>query len=390
MDKEKEIRQIADAIIVKALKGELSPKESSVFSEWLERSEENRKLFQRVSEERYLMREYEKFKRIDAKQAWRYIQRKQRRRLRLRVARYAAACVLAVGLVSGYFLLDMKSNGTMEAPLSQSVVQPGTGKAFLVVDEKKEIFLSKENTFSMRDSSGLQVENDSVTLYYHQTDTLVGRAKNEFHTLYTERGGEYSVMLADGTKVYVNSDSKLRYPIVFDSLERRVFLEGEAYFEVRRDEKRPFVVEMRGFSVDVLGTSFNVSNYQSDEVNGVVLVEGRVRVNKDGREYLLKPNEELVIKKDDVCVRKVNARNAISWKNDKFYFNDETLTMVMNTLTRWYDVDVVFANQSVRDYHFSGFVPKYEDIAKAFEILELTCDIKFVLQDRTVIITQRE
>ena len=118
-------------------------------------------------------------------------------------------------------------------------------------------------------------------------------------------------------------------------------------------------------------------------------MEGRVRVNLDGHEYLLKPNEELVIKENDVCVRKVNARNAISWKNDKFYFNDETLDMVMKTLVRWYDVEVVFANQKVRGYHFSGFVPKYADITKAFEILELTCDIKFVLQNRTVIITQR-
>ena len=241
----------------------------------------------------------------------------------------------------------------------------------------------------MRDSNGLKVKNDSVTLRYYE-DTLKREAENDFHVLYTQRGGEYDVVLADGTRVHLNSESRLRYPLAFNASERRVFLEGEAYFEVSRDEEHPFIVEMRNFSVDVLGTSFNVSNYQSDEVNGVVLVEGRVRVNKDGREYLLKPNEELVIKKDDVCVRKVNARNAISWKNDKFYFNDETLTMVMNTLTRWYDVDVVFANQSVRDYHFSGFVPKYEDIAKAFEILELTCDIKFVLQDRTVIITQRE
>ena len=203
------------------------------------------------------------------------------------------------------------------------------------------------------------------------------------------RGNIQAVVLADGTRVHLNSESRLRYPLVFNSSERRVFLEGEAYFEVMRDEEHPFIVEMGDFSVDVLGTSFDVSNYQDDEENGVVLVEGSVRVNKDGQEYLLKPNEELVIKENDVCVRKVNARNAISWKNDKFYFNDETLDMVMKTLVRWYDVEVVFANQKVRGYHFSGFVPKYADITKAFEILELTCDIKFVLQNRTVIITQR-
>ena len=387
MDKEKNIRQIAD-IIIRALRGELSREESSVFSDWLEQSEKNRELFRRVSEEAHVEKEYARFLDVDARQAWKFVQRRQRRRLRTRILRYAAACVFVLGAVGAYLLFDVKPELPGEQRMAQSVIQPGTGKAFLIVGGGEEILLNKENSFTLRDSNGLKVKNDSVTLHYYG-DTLKRDEKNDFHVLYTQRGGEYDVVLADGTRVHLNSESRLRYPLVFNSSERRVFLEGEAYFEVMRDEEHPFIVEMGDFSVDVLGTSFDVSNYQNDEENGVVLVEGSVRVNKDGQEYLLKPNEELVIRENDVCVRKVNARNAISWKNDKFYFNDETLDMVMKTLVRWYDVEVVFANQKVRGYHFSGFVPKYADITKAFEILELTCDIKFVLQNRTVIITQR-
>ena len=104
----------------------------------------------------------------------------------------------------------------------------------------------------------------------------------------------------------------------------------------------------------------------------------------------MKPNEKLIVGKDSVLLRRVNATNAISWRSDKFYFYNESLEMVMKTLVRWYDVEVVYANQRVKDFHFTGFIPKYTDIGKAFEVLELTCNIKFVLKDRTVIITQRE
>lgn len=174
--------------------------------------------------------------------------------------------------------------------------------------------------------------------------------------------------------------------MAFRQSERRVYLEGEAYFEVSRDEQHPFIVEGKDFAVQVLGTSFNVSNYKDDDVSRVVLLEGSVEVKKANKNYKLEPDESLEIDGDNIKIKKIKAINAISWKNDKFYFSNERLEVVMTKLARWYDVSLFYTNQTIKDYHFTGFIPKYADITKAFNILELTADIKFKVQDRTVVI----
>ena len=160
-------------------------------------------------------------------------------------------------------------------------IQPGVGKATLIVSNREEIQLHKNCQLELTDNSGTKYRNDSATLYY-QTGTPENTTAqtDNINTLVIGRGGEYSVMLADGTKVHLNSDSKLRYPVTFTRSERRVYLEGEAYFEVSRDERHPFIVEGKDFAVQVLGTSFNISNYKDDDVSRVVLLEGSVQVKK--------------------------------------------------------------------------------------------------------------
>ena len=117
-----------------------------------------------------------------------------------------------------------------------------------------------------------------------------------------------------------------------------------------------------------------------------MLLEGSVQVKKANKNYKLKPDEALEISGDDISIKKTNARNAISWKNDKFYFSNERLEVVMMKLARWYDVNLFYTNQTIKDYHFTGFIPKYADITKAFRALELTADVKFEVKDRTVTI----
>ena len=154
---------------------------------------------------------------------------------------------------------------------------------------------------------------------------------------------------------------------------------------MKSDKSRTFVVESKGFSIKVLGTCFNVSNYKEDDVSRIVLLSGSVEVAKADKNYRLTPNQALEITENKIEIKKVNAVNSISWKNDKFYFSNERLEVVMRTLARWYDVNLFYTNQSIKDYHFSGFIPKYEKISKAFEILELTArDVKFDVKDKTV------
>lgn len=388
MRKESDIQKISD-LILKDIRQEITEEEKFFLDNWLKQSDKNQELYRRMHDEKYILEQYRLKQTIDTNKAWKQVVISSRKHVMIRYFKYAAAILLLLG---AFFIYKYEITGEPEEKntvVAMNTILPGEGKATLIVSNRQEIQLHKDCQLELKDNSGTEYRNDSSTLYYQattQADTLT--QTESIHTLVIGRGGEYSVQLADGTKVHLNSESKLRYPVAFRQHERRVYLEGEAYFEVNRDEQHPFIVEGKDFAVQVLGTSFNVSNYKDDDVSRVVLLEGSVEVKKANKNYKLEPDESLEIDGDNIKIKKIKAINAISWKNDKFYFSNERLEVVMTKLARWYDVSLFYTNQTIKDYHFTGFIPKYADITKAFNILELTADIKFKVQDRTVVITR--
>ena len=384
MSKELDIQKISN-LIMKMIKQEITDEEKKILDEWKNNSIKHEELYRRILNENYIFEQYCLRQKINTDKAWRRINAFSRKRL-IRYIGYAVAFLLFNTTLLFWFMKpDMKNINSTD-----NHIHPGFGKATLIVSNSQEIQLYKDNQVNMMDHSGTKYRNDSSTLYY-QTNTLMDSMSQTptLHTLVVGKGGEFCVQLSDGTKVYLNSDSKLRYPTTFTQDERQVYLEGEAYFEVKHDKSHPFIVQSKNFTIKVLGTSFNVSNYKDDDVSKVVLLEGSVQVNKADKKYELKPNEAIEIKGNSVQIKQVNAVNAISWKNEKFYFSNERLEVVMMKLARWYDVNLFYTNQTIKDYHFSGFIPKYADITKAFDILELTTDVQFEIKDRTVIITRR-
>ena len=384
MRKEADIQKISD-LILKTIRQKITEEEKLFLDNWLKQSNKNQELYERMYNEKYILEQYQLKQTIDTSNAWKRVVISSRKHVMIRYFKYAAAILLLLGT---FFIYKHEtSEEPKDITVAMNTIQPGEGKATLIVSNQREILLHKNCQLELKDHSGTEYRNDSSTLYYQATAQADSVSQTEsVHTLVIDRGGEYSVKLADGTKVHLNSESKLRYPVTFRQSERRVYLEGEAYFEVSRDEEHPFIVEGKDFSVQVLGTSFNVSNYKDDDVSRVVLLEGSVEVKKANKNYKLKPDESLEIDGDNVSIKKINASNAISWKNDKFYFSNERLEVVLTKLARWYDVSLFYTNQTIKDYHFTGFIPKYADITKAFNILELTADIKFKVQDRTVVI----
>lgn len=387
MEKEATIEIISE-LIIKMIKGTIDMDEKVVLDKWIAQSSENRALYEHLLDERYALKQYQLYQQIEPEKVWGKISKREKKQYHwIRFVGYAASFLLLIG---GAFLYwpgqDQKNEERVSVMTVQNNILPGTGKATLILSDKREIQLGQEHQVQMMDSTGMRFKNDSSTLYYSTETSLTDtNAGNDIHTLVVGRGGEFCVQLPDETVVYLNSDSKLRYPLVFNSEERKVYLEGEAYFEVKSDKSRTFVVESKGFSIKVLGTCFNVSNYKEDDVSRIVLLSGSVEVAKADKNYRLTPNQALEITENKIEIKKVNAVNSISWKNDKFYFSNERLEVVMRTLARWYDVNLFYTNQSIKDYHFSGFIPKYEKISKAFEILELTAkDVKFDVKDKTV------
>jgi len=208
-----------------------------------------------------------------------------------------------------------------------------------------------------------------------------------YNVLNVPRGGEFSLILADGTQVWVNSDSRLRYPVQFGSGKREVFLQGEAYFEVAEDSEHPFVVHTSLGQVEVLGTEFNIQDYADESQVITTLVNGVVKyAATDGENCLLKPGFQVVdeVGTEKLQIREVNLDEYVGWKNGLYIFYDDTLEKIMQRISRNYDVEVEFKNENLKKLRFSGELERYDQVEAFLRIVELGGDAVFVVEGKKI------
>lgn len=209
-----------------------------------------------------------------------------------------------------------------------------------------------------------------------------------FNTLVIPVGGLYELELSDGTRVWLNSVSQLRYPVQFTGKERKVYLSGEAYFDVKTDSLRPFVVESEGMDVRVYGTEFNVTAYQDEKLR-TTLVQGKVGIKVDGeKELLLRPGQmaEYDAQTKHLEVQEVNTYLYTAWIEGTFAFKDETIEEIMGRLSRWYDLNVFYANEEVKKQLYDGIIPQVKDFEDVLRMIEGTATIHFEIKGNTVIV----
>ena len=209
-----------------------------------------------------------------------------------------------------------------------------------------------------------------------------------FNTLVIPVGGLYELELSDGTRVWLNSVSQLRYPVQFTGKERKVYLSGEAYFDVKTDSLRPFVVESGGMNVRVYGTEFNVTAYRDEKLR-TTLVQGKVGIKVDGeKELLLRPGQmaEYDAQTKHLEVQEVNTYLYTAWIEGTFAFKDETIEEIMGRLSRWYDLNVFYANEEVKKQLYDGIIPQVKDFEDVLRMIEGTATIHFEIKGNTVIV----
>ena len=198
-------------------------------------------------------------------------------------------------------------------------------------------------------------------------------------------------MLGDGTRVWLNADSKLKFPVSFTGKERRVYLEGEGYIDVARDTARPFIVETREQSIRVLGTAFNVYAHEGERMTYTTLARGSVQVKdkKTGKSVALHPGEQLCLDVADrgMVVREVDVRKECAWKDGMFVFNGQTLEQIMLKLSRWYNVTVFYQNEEAKKIVFKGNLPRYGDFQTMLSILEKSSEVKFSEKNRVITVS---
>lgn len=298
----------------------------------------------------------------------------------------AAILLLAAGSAAWFYYSGKKAATSTPAAVAQNDVLPGGAKASLVLGDGTAVSLDSLKEQDLKEKDGTRIGNDNGKLVYDVSGT--SGDKVTFNTLSTPRGGEYQLVLPDGSKVWLNAASSLRFPTRFTGADRTVVLTGEAYFEVAANATQPFQVQLNnGLKVAVLGTAFNVMAYDDEKTVNTTLVSGKVKVNQqNGNNVLLQPSEQAVLTKNNqqLQVSEADIDKAISWKMGTFEFDDDDLATVMRQLSRWYDVNVKFTGP-VPDKHYTGSIRKQATLSQALQILK-TAGVQFNIEGKQIIV----
>ncbi|MEG2277457.1 MAG: FecR domain-containing protein [Odoribacter sp.] len=373
------------------LDGELSPEEDEELKKWLESSEENQAIFRRVQDKKILLEKLEFCRRTDSSSDWKMVRRGTRsffkRSLYSGWMRYAA---VFIGLFAVTFavlkLSDFKQTEQFAAIVKIDSIRPGFRQAYIELGNGEKIVLGDSVNRIIKNIEGGVLKEMQEGLVMLSDDSLKDNVqKIEYNRIIVPRGGEYQLTLSDGTRVWLNSDSKLEFPVAFANRERKVRLSGEAYFQVKRNESMPFLIEVNAMEIKVLGTSFNVQAY--DKMTRTTLVEGSVEVNVGGTSYRLSPGYEAKVNDGKVTVEKVDMYEQTAWKDGKFVFREKCLEEVMTILGRWYDIDVFYQNTAVKELHFTGNIPRHATIGEVLKFLERTHLVHFNIVGRTVVVS---
>lgn len=301
--------------------------------------------------------------------------------------RYAVAAVLLVAVGTGILYYQKVKEPELPVLAKQDIL-PARGVATLRLSDGREVLLNHESV--IQDREGMLIRNDTLQLLDY---TSIDKGTELlYNTISVPVGGEYQVLLADGSSVRLNSCSSLTYPVTFSGEVREVELTGEAFFDVTKSDK-PFIVKTADMDVRVLGTSFNVSNYTTDEEAFLVLVSGHVNVkeHKNQQEFNILPGSRFAYDRENnqASVEKVDPELYVSWMMGIFRFEDMRLDDIMSKLSRWYDCNVTYTDDALRDLRFTGAAEKDRSVSYLLSLIETITDVKFEIDGKHILIKHK-
>jgi len=382
-------------LIFKYLNNSLTEKESNELQRWLREDKDNIKIFENIVGEWNLSQQY-----ID----------KTKKKILSRVLSHNESAVkepnfqkvisiatlrkisIAVAAVIALFIFNLYDFGFEGKPTtvvdSFETIESGKSKATLTLDNGKKIDLLEDQNLNL-ESDGSKIIGVRNSITYLQKKS--NQAERKYNTLKTPRGGEFFLILSDSTKVWLNAESHIKYPVVFSSDKRTVELTGEAFFEVTPNPDKPFQVISGDQSIEVLGTSFNVTSYEDDAEIVTTLIEGKVNVNKrfgNKESIILAPNEQSKLNRETGEMKNttVDPNQFTAWKSGKFYFRQQKLKDITKVLSRWYDIEIFFLDSKTENKKFTGRFKRYENFDHVRSIIESTEEVTFIRKGKTIII----
>ena len=365
------------------LSGELPDKEVDELREWLKADEKNSMYYQQYKQ-RYLNFRWGLRVRMisgDFAQLRGTLQQHRRFLIFRNIAAIAVFRLVVGGGILWYHSMDQESRSLVAATDS---IRPGKCQAVLVLSSGQQLKLSQA-VRTVRDVDGVSIRVTPEGVLNYSSGDSVLFSENSCNRLLIPKGGEYKLQLADGTQVWLNAATEFSYPVVFTGKQRKVFLKGEAYFEVAQDSLRPFIVMADDVEVKVYGTKFDVENYASNRIR-TVLVEGAVGMAKSGEEVRLLPGQKGETVGEEIRVESVDVAACIAWKNGDFVFENERLEDIMEQISRWYDVNIFYRRESSKDIRLSGDMKRYKEIQALLYYFEQISEVRFEIKEKTIVI----
>ncbi len=385
--KNNKIYRTIPELLAKAIAGTLDEEESARLRVWREENEVNERLYEEVVRAEYIERKCREATRVNIVEGYMGVLRKRKRHARVQRVRRVSA--VAAGILIPLLAIMIWFGQKEEIPSVQvaEVIRHGEVKAELIFSDGTTKFLEAKvkDSLLLQQGANIVIRNEGLS-YVGDTST----AEVQYHTLRVPRGGEYSITLSDGTVVYLNSESELRYPVKFAGEDRRVYLSGEAYFDVTVDKEHPFIVDLKTSAVKVLGTGFDVRAYKDENEILTTLVSGSVVFSAGKESVVLKPGEQAVLDQSgELETREVDTYLYTAWKEGVFAFKQQRLEEIMKIVSRWYNVNIFWENASQKEVVFTGKMRRYDDFSKIVEMLEMTGNTEFEIKGNNIFIREK-
>lgn len=373
------------SLIKKSLIKDLSDKEQKELDQLLD-DQSLQDVYKELSDRGYLKKQFMEYEKYSSQKAYREFKERRGHSGRIRIVRWvavvAAVWVLALGVT--LWMTFGKKENVAPLPVASKIIPAGEKKATLTLADGMEVHV-EEITAQILQEKGMNIEYRNGEIVYHKSEEKTTEVV--YNKLEVPRGGECMIKLDDGTKVWVNAETKLKYPVTFVGDRREVVLEGEAFFDVAKNEK-PFIVKTSFGDVRVLGTAFGISAYASEPESYTTLVRGKVSVEREGiKPVVILPGEQVVTSKDGKMIKQqVDVEEFVGWKDGIYVFKEKSLGEIMKTLERWYNISVDFQEKSLVDLPFTGNLKRYDDINVFFDALTCTGDMKYRVEGNQVIL----
>lgn len=372
------------SLIKKSLLEDLDERERRELEQLLD-DEQLQDVYKELSDPTYLKKQFMEYENYSAKKGYAVFRARRGQTRRVRTIRWVAAVAAMWVLVLGVtlWLTRNKDENANTQLATSNIISAGEKKARLTFADGSTVEVSEKNTHVLKEK-GVDIEYKDGEISYVATVKPAGTVYNE---LEVPRGGECMIKLDDGTRVWVNAETKLKYPVTFVGENREVILEGEAFFDVVEDEK-PFIVKTSFGDVRVLGTAFGISAYSNEPESYTTLVRGKVSVGtKDAAPIVILPGEQVITSKDGKMVKQeVDAEEFVGWKDGIYVFKEKSLGDIMTTLERWYNISVVFQDEDLKELPFTGNLKRYDNINVFFDALTRTGDLKYRVEGNQVVL----